>query len=247
MTQQHEKIVSIHNVRKSFQNLRVLTGIDLEVKKGEIFCLLGSNGAGKTTLVNILTTLLPADSGNIYINGYELQKELKAIRRIISLTGQFAAVDSFLTGRENLELIASLRHTENPTAVANKLLEQFNLTEVAGRYASTYSGGMRRRLDIAMSLIGNPLLIFLDEPTTGLDPQSRIAMWEIVKTMKKQGTTIFLTTQYIEEAEQLADHIAVLAQGKVVVQGTVQELLSQHPNAKTLEQVFLSIVNGMEV
>lgn len=150
---------------------------------------MGSNGAGKTTLVNILTTLLAPDNGSVWINGYDLQKEASSIRRIISLTGQYAAVDGFLTGRENLELIANLRHTENPKAIADKLLKQFNLTDAAERCTSTYSGGMRRRLDIAMSLIGNPLLIFLDEPTTGLDPQSRIAMWKIVKELKNQGIT----------------------------------------------------------
>lgn len=203
---------------------------------------MGSNGAGKTTLVNILTTLLAPDNGSVWINGYDLQKEASSIRRIISLTGQYAAVDGFLTGRENLELIANLRHTENPKAIADKLLKQFNLTDAAERCTSTYSGGMRRRLDIAMSLIGNPLLIFLDEPTTGLDPQSRIAMWKIVKELKNQGITIFLTTQYIEEAEQIADHIAVLDKGKIVAQGTVKELLKQYPQAETLEQVFLSIV-----
>lgn len=244
---QKENIITINDMHKSFRGVSVLAGIDLEIKKGEIFCLLGSNGAGKTTLVNILATLLKADDGTAYINGYELQKDAKNVRHIISLTGQYAAVDSFLTGRENLELIASLKHMKYPKEVAKKMLIQFNLMDAADRQTSTYSGGMRRRLDIAMSLIGEPQLIFLDEPTTGLDPQSRIAMWETIRTLTSQGVTVFLTTQYIEEAEQLADHIAILDKGTITAEGTVQELLSQYPDGKTLEQVFLSIVKNKEV
>lgn len=244
---QKENIITINDMHKSFRGVSVLAGIDLEIKKGEIFCLLGSNGAGKTTLVNILATLLKADDGTAYINGYELQRDAKNVRHIISLTGQYAAVDSFLTGRENLELIASLKHMKYPKEVAKKMLIQFNLMDAADRQTSTYSGGMRRRLDIAMSLIGEPQLIFLDEPTTGLDPQSRIAMWETIRILTSQGVTVFLTTQYIEEAEQLADHIAILDKGIITAEGTVQELLSQYPDGKTLEQVFLSIVKNKEV
>lgn len=241
---QRECIITINNMRKSYREVTVLSGISLNIKKGEIFCLLGSNGAGKTTLINILSTLIKADAGTALVNGYELNKDAKKIRHIISLTGQYAAVDGFLTGRENLELIANLRHMENPNEVVEKMLRQFNLTDAADRQTSAYSGGMRRRLDIAMSLIGEPLLIFLDEPTTGLDPQSRIAMWETIRTLTSQGVTVFLTTQYIEEAEQLADHIAILDKGIITAEGTAQELLNQYPDAKSLEQVFLSIVEN---
>lgn len=247
MLLQKENIVTVHNVRKSFKNVSVLAGVNLTLKRGEIFCLLGSNGAGKTTLVNILATLLKADYGTAYINNYELQKDAKKVRHSISLTGQYAAVDGFLTGRENLELIASLRHMESPRTIAEEMLDKFNLTDAADRQTSTYSGGMRRRLDIAMSLIGKPLLIFLDEPTTGLDPQSRIAMWETIRTLTNQGMTVFLTTQYIEEAEQLADHIAILDKGIIAAEGTASELLARYPDAKTLEQVFLLIVENREV
>lgn len=246
MQTQRESMVSISDLHKSYRGVSVLKGINLEIRRNEIFCLLGSNGAGKTTLVNILATLIRADAGIARINGYELQKEARAIRQIISLTGQYAAVDDFLTGRENLELIASLRHEDNPKSVAEKMLVRFNLLDAADRQASTYSGGMCRRLDIAMSLIGKPLLIFLDEPTTGLDPQSRIAMWEMIRALAAEGVTVFLTTQYIEEAEQLADHIAVLDMGKISADGSVEELLSRYPEARSLEQVFLSIVHTKE-
>lgn len=246
MQTQRESMISISDLHKSYRGVSVLKGINLEIRRNEIFCLLGSNGAGKTTLVNILATLIRADAGIARINGYELQKEARAIRQIISLTGQYAAVDDFLTGRENLELIASLRHEDNPKSVAEKMLVRFNLLDAADRQASTYSGGMCRRLDIAMSLIGKPLLIFLDEPTTGLDPQSRIAMWEMIRALAAEGVTVFLTTQYIEEAEQLADHIAVLDMGKISADGSVEELLSRYPEARSLEQVFLSIVHTKE-
>lgn len=239
---QTENMITISNIHKSYRNVHVLSGINLDIKKGEIFCLLGSNGAGKTTLVHILSTLLKADDGTAYINSYELQKDAKQVRHVISLTGQYAAVDGFLTGRENLEMIANLRHLKNPKAVAKELLEQFALTDAADRQSSTYSGGMLRRLDIAISLIGDPLLIFLDEPTTGLDPQSRIAMWETIRNLKDQGVTVFLTTQYIEEAEQLADHIAILDKGTITAEGTVKELLALYPDSGTLEQVFLTII-----
>lgn len=241
-----DTIISIRNIRKSFGKTDVLSGINLEIQRGEIFCLLGSNGAGKTTLINILSTLLPADAGTAHIGGYELRTDAENIRHIISLTGQYAAVDGFLTGRENLELIANLRHLEDPKSVAVKMLERFGLTDAADKQTSVYSGGMRRRLDIAMSLIGAPLLLFLDEPTTGLDPQSRISMWETIRALTKQGVTVFLTTQYIEEAEQLADHIAILDRGLIAADGTTRELLAAHPDAATLEQVFLMIVEARE-
>lgn len=242
--EQAKTMVSITNLHKSFGHTAVLGGIDLTIKAGEIFCLLGANGAGKTTLVNILSTLLKADSGSVQVGGFALPREAKNVRAIISLTGQYAAVDGFLTGRENLEMIAALRHEKHPKAVAGEMLAQFDLTDAADRQASAYSGGMRRRLDIAMSLIGKPKLLFLDEPTTGLDPQSRIAMWSLVRTLKEAGTTIFLTTQYIEEAEALADHIAILANGAIVREGSVATLLSGCPGAESLEEVFLKIVAG---
>lgn len=244
MLEQKENIISISNVRKSYQEVSVLDGVHLNIRKGEIFCLLGSNGAGKTTLVNILATLLTADDGMVHIHGHELQKDAEKVRSIISLTGQYAAVDDFLTGRENLELIANLRHVEDAKAVADEMLVQFSLTDAADRQTVTYSGGMRRRLDIAMSLIGDPLVLFLDEPTTGLDPQSRIAMWKMIKALTDKGVTVFLTTQYIEEAEQLADHIAILDKGTIIAEGTVEELLFRYPDAKTLEEVFLSIAEN---
>lgn len=246
MLLQNENIVTIDNICKSYKDINVLSGINLEIKRGEIFCLLGANGAGKTTLVNILSTLLKPDDGSAYIDGNELIKDAKRIRNMISLTGQYAAVDGFLTGRENLEMMAKLRHVKNPKEVAGFMLERFMLTDAADRLTSTYSGGMRRRLDIAMSLIGEPRLLFLDEPTTGLDPMSRISMWETIKTLTSQGVTVFLTTQYIEEAEQLADHVAILNKGVVVVEGSVADLLIKYKNAKTLEQVFLAIVEEKE-
>ncbi|MHB9142075.1 MAG: ABC transporter ATP-binding protein, partial [Paludibacter sp.] len=217
---------------------------------GSIFALLGSNGAGKTTIVKILTTLLKQDSGTTIVNGFDLVSEPDHVRQSISLTGQFAAVDEILTGRENIIMIARLRHLNNPRQVADDLLKRFSLTEAADRGVSTYSGGMRRRLDIAMSLVGKPQLIFLDEPTTGLDPEGRIEVWKIVKELADGGTTVFLTTQYLEEAEQLADRIAILHEGKIIVSGTLEELKKLFPPAKveyiekqpTLEEIFLAII-----
>lgn len=221
---QENNIINIHNLKKSFKNLTVLRGIDLQIKEGSIFALLGSNGAGKTTIVNILATLMSYDEGSISICGFDIDKEPSKICGCISLTGQYAAVDELLSGRENLKMIASLYHLKNKSDKVEELLSYFQLQDAANRRVQTYSGGMRRRLDIAMSLISDPSIIFLDEPTTGLDPQNRIAMWEIVKSLSKRGTTVFLTTQYLEEAEQLADHIAILDKGKIVAEGTTEEL-----------------------
>ncbi|HVI45862.1 MAG TPA: ATP-binding cassette domain-containing protein [Chitinophaga sp.] len=231
-----------------------MTGVDFQVKAGSIFALLGSNGAGKTTIVKILTTLLQQDSGSAIVNGFDVVSRPDKVRQSISLTGQFAAVDEILTGRENLVMIARLRHLNNPHQVATDLLQRFGLVDAADRRASTYSGGMRRRLDIAMSLVGKSQLIFLDEPTTGLDPEARIEVWKIVKELAGSGTTVFLTTQYLEEAEQLADNIAILHKGKIIVNGTLEELKKLFPPATveyiekqpTLEEIFLAIVGEKE-
>jgi len=217
-------MLEVKHLKKSYKNVSVLEDVSFNVKKGTIFALLGANGSGKTTTINILTTLLKVDSGTAKVFGFDVVDKASSVRSHISLTGQFAAVDDVLTGRENLILIGELRHIDSSTKTAEKLLNQFDLTEAADRRTATYSGGMRRRLDIAMSLIGNPSVIFLDEPTTGLDIQSRNTMWETIKELVKNGTTIFLTTQYLEEADQLADTIAVLAQGRIISQGTPQEL-----------------------
>lgn len=242
--------IQVKGLQKSYKELNVLKGVDLEVEKGSIFALLGSNGAGKTTIVKILTTLLKQDSGNVTVNGFDVSSKPGNVRESISLTGQFTAVDDILTGRENLIMIARLRHLQNPKQVAGNLLNRFGLTDAADRRASTYSGGMRRRLDIAMSLIGKPQLIFLDEPTAGLDPEGRIEVWKIVKELADGGTTVFLTTQYLEEAEQLADKIAILHEGRIIVSGTLAELKKLFPPAKveyiekqpTLEEIFLAII-----
>jgi ABC-2 type transport system ATP-binding protein len=226
--------------------------VDFEVAPGSIFALLGSNGAGKTTVVKILSTLLKADAGNANVNGFDVATRAGEVRESISLTGQFAAVDEILTGRENLVLVARLRHLKQPGKVADDLLARFALTDAGGRKVSTYSGGMRRRLDIAMSLIGNPPVIFLDEPTSGLDPQARIEVWQAVKELAGRGTTVLLTTQYLDEAEQLADRIAILHQGQIIVNGTLAELKQLLPPAKveyiekqpTLEDVFLAVVGA---
>jgi len=247
---QNEIAISAKGLTKSYKNIPVLTGVDFEVKAGSIFALLGANGAGKTTIVRILSTLLKQDSGTLTVNGFDVTAEPRNVRQSISLTGQFAAVDEMLTGRENLVMIAKLRHLINSGPTADYLLQRFGLTEAADRRASTYSGGMRRRLDIAMSLVGNPRVIFLDEPTTGLDPEARIEVWKIIKELADSGTTVFLTTQYLEEAEQLADKIAILHEGKIIVSGTLAELKELFPPAKaeyiekqlTLEEIFFAIV-----
>lgn len=245
-----EPAIRVQGIEKSFKDLRVLRGVEFDVRAGSIFALLGSNGAGKTTLVRILSSLLKADAGTSIVNGFDVAAEPGKVRESISLTGQFAAVDEVLTGRENLVLMARLRHLKGPGAIADDLLARFSLTEAGSRKASTYSGGMRRRLDISMSLIGNPPIIFLDEPTTGLDPQARLEVWQTVRDLAAGGTTVLLTTQYLDEAEQLADRIAILHQGVIIQNGTLAELKALLPPAKveyvekqpSLEDVFLALV-----
>ena len=223
-TAAQEPAIRVHGLTKSYSELEVLRGVDFEVARGSIFALLGSNGAGKTTVVKIVSTLLKADAGEATVNGFEVAGQAAEVRKSISLTGQFAAVDEILSGRENLVLVARLRHLDNPGTMADGLLERFGLADAAARKVSTYSGGMRRRLDIAMSLIGDPPVIFLDEPTTGLDPQGRLEVWQAVQRLAEQGTTVLLTTQYLDEAEQLADRIAILHEGRILVNGTLGEL-----------------------
>lgn len=222
-------VIQVDALKKSYKNVNVLKNISFKVERGTIFALLGSNGSGKTTTVKILTTLLKADSGCAEVCNYQVGKENKLIHEKISLTGQYAAVDEVLTGIENLNMIGDLYNITHSRVKARNLLEKFGLTEAAHRRVSTYSGGMRRRIDIAMSLMGNPEVIFLDEPTTGLDPQSRNAMWDIIKGLTKEGKTIFLTTQYLEEAEQLADKIVIINEGIVVAEGTPDELKQKLP------------------
>jgi ABC-2 type transport system ATP-binding protein len=223
--------ISASGLRKSYQDKVVLDGIDLTVPTGTIFSLLGPNGAGKTTTVNVLTTLIGADAGTVRVAGYDVATEAKAVRAAIGVTGQFAAVDELLTGQENLQLMVDLSPVpaKDGKRVIAELLERFDLTESAGKLASTYSGGMRRKLDLAMTLVGNPRIIFLDEPTTGLDPRSRRTMWTIIRELVADGVTIFLTTQYLDEADQLADRIAVLDGGRLVAEGTPDELKRQIP------------------
>ena len=242
--------IRVQGIEKSFNDVHVLRGVDFDVQAGSIFALLGSNGAGKTTLVRILSTLLKSDAGSATVHSFDVAANAGDVRESISLTGQFTAVDDVLTGRENLVLIAKLRHLKNPRAIADDLLARFALTDAGDRKAATYSGGMRRRLDIAMSLIGNPPVIFLDEPTTGLDPQARIEVWQTIKDLAKTGTTVLLTTQYLDEAEQLADRIAILHQGTIIQNGTLTELKQLLPSATveyvekqpSLEDVFLALV-----
>jgi ABC-2 type transport system ATP-binding protein len=223
--------ISVSGLRKTYGDKVVLDGIDFDVPTGSVFSLLGPNGAGKTTTVNILTTLLRADAGTVYVAGHDIATATKRVRSAIGVTGQFAAVDELLSGRENLRLVADLKHIRSSDRIVTRLLERFDLVESADKLTSTYSGGMRRKLDLAMTLVGNPEIIFLDEPTTGLDPRSRRTMWGIVRELVAEGTTIFLTTQYLEEADQLADQIAVLNQGRLVARGTPDELKRQVPGA----------------
>ncbi len=227
----NENAIEIKGLEKSFKDVKVLRGINLTVKQGSVFALLGSNGAGKTTTIRILSTLLKADKGEAMVCGYDVVHQPERVREAISLTGQNAAVDNILTGRENLRMIGKLRHLSDARQQADALLERFDLTDAADRKVASYSGGMRRRLDLAMGLLGSPSLMFLDEPTTGLDPQSRIAMWDIIKGLGARGTTVFLTTQYLEEAEQLADHIAILDKGEIVAQGSAEELKKTLPHS----------------
>jgi ABC-2 type transport system ATP-binding protein len=246
--------IEIAGLQKSFGEVSVLNGVDLAVAPGSIFALLGSNGAGKTTTVKILSTLLKADGGTATVCGFDVATQCDQVRESISLTGQFAAVDEILTGRENLVLVARLRRVPDPGRVAEDLLDRFSLTDAGGRRVATYSGGMRRRLDIAMSLIGSPPVIFLDEPTTGLDPQARIEVWKAVKELANNGTTVLLTTQYLEEAEQLADRIAILHEGRIIANGTLAELKQMFPPAEveyvekqpSLEEIFLAITSTKE-
>jgi len=243
--------VHVQGLEKAYKDVQVLRGVDFDVTRGTIFALLGSNGAGKTTVVRILSTLLKADAGNAVVNGFDVATQPRNVRESFSLTGQFAAVDEILSGRENLVLVAHLRHLKDPGTIAGELLDRFGLMGAAERRVSTYSGGMRRRLDIAMSLIGNPPVIFLDEPTNGLDPQGRIDVWQTVKELAGSGTTVLLTTQYLDEAEQLADRIAILHEGRIIANGTLAELKQLFPPAKveyvekqpTLEDIFLAIVS----
>ena len=218
------KIIEVKGLTKSFKNHKVLKGVDFHIYEGKIFALLGSNGAGKTTCVRILSTLTKADGGSVKICGHDVFTQTDEVRDCISLTGQYAAVDEVLTARENLYLIGELKRLPNIKKEADELLAKFSLTKDADRQAGTFSGGMRRRLDIAMSLMGNPRIIFLDEPTTGLDPQNRIAMWDLIAELATAGTTILLTTQYLEEAEYLADHIAILHEGVITKEGSPEEI-----------------------
>ena len=224
-------MITIRGLRKSYGADLVLDGIDLTVAEGTVFALLGPNGAGKTTTVEILSTLLPADAGEVTIGGYDLVRQTERIRGLIGVTGQYSAVDDLFTGEENLLLMADLHHLPKREGRrrAAELLERFDLVEAARRPSATYSGGMRRRLDLAMTLMGDPRLVFLDEPTTGLDPRSRRTMWQIVRELVAGGVTIFLTTQALDEADELADHIAVLDRGRIVAEGTPDELKRRIP------------------
>ena len=244
--------IRVRGLQKSYGDVVVLRGVDLDVPRGSVLALLGSNGAGKTTLVRILATLLRADAGTAAVLGSDVVASPADVRRVISLTGQFAAVDEVLTGRENLVLVARLRNLPHPGDVADDLLRRFSLTEAGARRAGTYSGGMRRRLDIAMSLVGDPPVIVLDEPTTGLDPEARREVWATVAELVAAGTTVLLTTQYLQEAEQLADRIAILHEGRIVVEGTLAELTRLFPPARveyvekqpSLEEIFLAVTAG---
>jgi len=246
--------IQVADLQKSYKDLHVLKGVNFAVEQGSIFALLGSNGAGKTTIIKILSTLLKQDGGTAIVNGFDVASKPDNVRQSLSLTGQFAAVDEMLTGQENLIMIARLRHLKHPRQVADDLLTRFGLTDAANRRVSTYSGGMRRRLDLAMSLVGTPPILFLDEPTTGLDPEARIEVWKMVKELADGGRTVFLTTQYLDEAEQLADRIAILHEGKIIASGTLLELQQLFPPAQveyvekqpTLEEIFLAIIGKKE-
>jgi ABC-2 type transport system ATP-binding protein len=247
-----EGAIQVQALRKSFKETHVLKGVDFEVRRGEIFALLGSNGAGKTTIVRILSTLLTPDGGAATVNGFDVRSQPAQVRESISLTGQFAAVDEILTGRENLLMIAKLRRVKNAGTVADELLARFGLADAAKRRVATYSGGMRRRLDIAMSLVGAAPILFLDEPTTGLDPEGRLEVWQVIQRLAHRGVSVFLTTQSLDEAEKLADRIAILHAGVIIVSGTLEELRQLLPPATvdyverqpTLEEIFLAIVGS---
>ncbi|MDL2293726.1 ATP-binding cassette domain-containing protein [Ruminococcaceae bacterium OttesenSCG-928-D13] len=247
-----EPIIRASGLTKAFKGTEVLKGVSFGVRPGEIYALLGANGAGKTTTIKILTTLLRPDGGSAGVCGFDVAQHPEKVREKISLTGQFAAVDEMLTGRENLVMIARLRGLAEAGRLADDLLARFGLSEAANRRVGTYSGGMARRLDIAMSLVGAPAVIFLDEPTTGLDPEGRLEVWKTVKELAGGGTTILLTTQYLEEAEQLADRIAILHGGVIIAEGTLAELKQLFPPAEveyvekqpSLEEIFLAITSG---
>ncbi|HEX7263083.1 MAG TPA: ATP-binding cassette domain-containing protein [Candidatus Dormibacteraeota bacterium] len=233
LTDHARTAVLVTGLRKTYAEKVVLDDVDLSIGEGEVFALLGPNGAGKTTIVRILSTLIPGDAGTAVVMGHDLRREAAAVRRVIGVTGQFSAVDDLLTGEENLALMGRLLHlgaTER-RARTRELLERFDLVEAARQTPATYSGGMKRRLDLAMSLMGRPRLIFLDEPTTGLDPRSRQTMWQIIRELVRDGVTVLLTTQYLEEADQLADRIAMLDHGRIVAEGTPEELKRRMPGA----------------
>jgi ABC-2 type transport system ATP-binding protein len=252
MTTRTVQALHVQGLEKSYKEVRALRGVDFDVERGTILALLGANGAGKTTVIKILSTLLKPDAGTASVAGFDVATHPADVRESISLTGQFAAVDEILSGRENLILVARLRRVQDAGQMADDLLARFQLTDAATRRVATYSGGMRRRLDIAMSLIGKPPVIFLDEPTTGLDPEGRLEVWHSVKELASQGTTVLLTTQYLDEAEQLADRIAILHGGRIIANGTLAELKQLLPPATveyvekqlTLEDVFLAIVGN---
>jgi ABC-2 type transport system ATP-binding protein len=225
--------VSVTGLRKTYRDKVVLDGVDLNISEGEVFALLGPNGAGKTTIVRILSTLISADAGTATVMGYDLRGEARAVRGVIGVTGQFSAVDDLLTGEENLLLMGRLLHVQatERRARSSELLERFDLVDAARQTPATYSGGMKRRLDLAMTLMGRPRLIFLDEPTTGLDPRSRQTMWQLIRELVREGVTVLLTTQYLDEADHLADRVAVLDHGRIVAEGTPQELKRRIPGA----------------
>jgi ABC-2 type transport system ATP-binding protein len=245
-------VLQISSLRKSFGQNQVLRGVDLAVGRGEVFALLGSNGAGKTTTVNICATLVKPDGGTVTVGGFDIRRQPAQVRQRISLTGQFAAIDGLLTGYENLALMAKLRRVAQPQRIASELLERFGLAEVATRRAATYSGGLARRLDLAMSLVGAPSLIFLDEPTTGLDPQARREAWRVIASLAADGTAILLTTQYLEEAEHLAHRIGILHGGHLIAEGSPAELRRLYPPAQpeyvlkqpSLEDIFLTVIGA---
>jgi ABC-2 type transport system ATP-binding protein len=234
--------IRVSGLQKSFGEVTVLRGLDLQVRPGTVYALLGPNGAGKTTVVRILSTLIGADAGECEVLGHDLRREADRVRRGIGVTGQFSAVDDLLTGRENLRLMADLHHLTRVAGRARveELLARFGLLDAAGRRVATYSGGMRRRLDLAMTLVATPALVFLDEPTTGLDPRSRNELWQIVRELLAEGVTVFLTTQYLDEADRLADLVGVLDGGRLVAEGTPAELKAE-TGAETLDDVFLAL------
>ncbi|RDX01001.1 ABC transporter ATP-binding protein [Listeria kieliensis] len=241
--------VSVHGLKKAYKQHTVLNGVNFEVKRGSVFALLGSNGAGKTTIIKILTTLIQANEGKAEVCGIDVAHSPEQVREKISLTGQNIAVDEILTGRENLDLVAKLRHLPDRKAITAASLKQFDLEEAGDKPLATYSGGMKRRLDLAMTMLGSPELVFLDEPSVGLDPEARLALWDTIKKMAASGITIFLTTQYLEEAEALADQIAILHEGQIIVQGTLDELKAILPAKQieyvekqpSLEEIFLAV------